>query len=63
MKVLERNLVDDKDGKPIHVFSGYYEKTINGHEMLRGKIHKFFEDGKWYQHPGSIHDLAKELVE
>lgn len=61
VKILEKNSIDDKEGRPITVYHGHYEKTINGHEQLRGKVHKFFEDGKWFTFPGGIHDLAREF--
>jgi len=63
IKILERDRAEDSDGRPIFLYKGHIEKTVNGHEILRGKIHTFFEDGKWTARPNGVHDLGEAYAE
>jgi hypothetical protein len=60
--IMEKEFVGDDQNRPIKIFRGYFERIAKGQENLRGKIHKFFDDGRWFTRPGGIHDLEKELI-
>ena len=59
--IVEKDIVNDDQNIPMKIFRGYFQQTAKGQENLRGKIHKFFDDGRWYSYPGGVHDLMKEL--
>ena len=63
VQVLERKTIDDKQGRPQFIYKCRVVKTANGHEILKNKIQRFFEDGKWFAFPGGIHDLVKDFEE
>lgn len=40
-------------------YLGQYEKTIEGHETLKGLNQMWRENGDWNKFPGGIHDIVK----